>query len=602
LEAHPHIGRAVVATVGEGGQKKIVAALVPHHEGTEVDVEAVNDWTGDRLPRHMVPERLVVAADLPLTANGKVDRAKVLAELTELTERAAAAETEAEPPRGEMEEAVARLWAKLLSLKQVHRRDNFFHCGGDSLIGTRMIAGLMSEGIAGAELRLLFAHPVLADFAALLRPDDARPDVVPFVTDEAARYEPFPATDVQRAYWFGRRPEFTLGGVGCHFYTEFDGTDVDLDRLESAWNVLIDRHDILRAVFDDQGMQRVQQSVPRFTIHVEDAAGDGEQELEQLRDTMSHRVFDPTAWPLFDVRAVRHGQRTRIGVGLDNLILDALSVLILMTELEQLYQDPEATLRPVGVSFRDYQLNAQPPQAEVEAARAYWLSRLDDLPPAPQLPLATDPSQIERPRFERHDKWLNAEQWARITERARAYELTPSALLLACYAEVLGAWSTRPDMTLVLTTFQRRELHPDINNILGDFTSLLLVSYRPEPGAGLLERARALQAQMWQDLDHQAVPATWVLREMARRAGAAEASMPLVFTSALGIVEDLPVLETEKHAEISWGISQTPQVWLDHQVREHPDGVYLNWDFVEGLFPEGVVEGMFEAYCGVLEW
>ncbi|MFB7372413.1 amino acid adenylation domain-containing protein [Streptomyces sp. NPDC056222] len=602
LEAHPHIGRAVVAAVGTGTQQKIVAAVVTHPDGESVDVDEVRDWTGDRLPGHMVPERLVVTADLPLTANGKVDRARVVAELAELAEHEVAAAVVAEPPRGPMEEAVARLWTKLLSLERLHRTDNFFHCGGDSLIGTRLIAGLISEGIAGAELRLLFAHPVLADFAALLRFDDSSPAATPFDADEAARYEPFPATDVQRAYWFGRRPEFTLGGVGCHFYTEFDGTDVDLDRLERAWNILIDRHEILRAVFDDQGMQRIQPSVPRFTIPVETAAKSGDEELEALRDTMSHRVFDPTVWPLFDVRAVRYGDRTRIGVGLDNLILDALSVLILTTELEQLYRDPEAALRPVGVSFRDYQLNAQPPQAEVEAAREYWLSRLDDLPPAPQLPLATDPARIEQPRFARDDIWLDADRWARITERARQYELTPSALLLACYAEVLGAWSTRPDMTLVLTTFQRREVHPDINNILGDFTSLLLVSYRPDPGSGLLDRARTLQEQMWQDLDHQAVPATWVLREMARRAGAAEVSMPLVFTSALGIVEGLPDLGADKHAEICWGISQTPQVWLDHQVREHPDGVYLNWDFVEGLFPEGVVEGMFEAYCGVLEW
>ncbi|MFF4426464.1 amino acid adenylation domain-containing protein [Streptomyces sp. NPDC001549] len=601
LEAHPHIGRAVVAAVGTGTQQRIVAAVVTHPEGEAVDVGAVRDWTGDRLPGHMVPERLVVTADLPLTANGKVDRARVVAELAGPAEQGAAAAA-AEPPRGPMEEAVARLWTELLSLEQVHRTDNFFHCGGDSLIGTRMIAGLMSEGIAGAELRLLFAHPVLADFAALLRSGESGAAVVRFEADEAARHEPFPATDVQRAYWFGRRPEFTLGGVGCHFYTEFDGTDVDLDRLERAWNTLIERHEILRAVFDDQGMQRIQPSVPRFTITVQDAATDGDQELDQLRSTMSHRVFDPTAWPLFDVRAVRYGQRTRIGVGLDNLILDALSVLILMTELEQLYQDPETTLRPVGVSFRDYQLNAQFPEAEIDAAREYWLSRLDDLPPAPQLPLATDPMHIERPRFARNDKWLDAEEWARITERARQYGLTPSALLLTCYAEVLGAWSTRPDMTFVLTTFQRREVHPDINNILGDFTSLLLVSYRPEPGSGLLDRARALQEQMWQDLDHQAVPATWVLREMARRAGTAEVSMPLVFTSALGIVEGLADPGPDKHAEVCWGISQTPQVWLDHQVREHPDGVYLNWDFVEGLFPEAVVEGMFEAYCGLLEW
>ena len=45
------------------------------------------------------------------------------------------------------------------------------------------------------------------------------------------RYEPFPPTEVQRAYLVGRSDRFTLGGVGCHFYTELDGDDIDLDRL-----------------------------------------------------------------------------------------------------------------------------------------------------------------------------------------------------------------------------------------------------------------------------------------------------------------------------------------------------------------------------------
>ncbi|UED88035.1 non-ribosomal peptide synthetase [Streptomyces profundus] len=597
LETHPHINHAITTT----HQEKIVATITTDSPEETADQDALRAWVAQRLPEHMVPERFAVRAELPLTANGKVDRARVIDELR--TEGEEATTTAGDPPRGPIEEVLAGIWAELLSLRAVHRADNFFHRGGDSLIGTRMIAALISAGVAGGELRLLFANPVLADFAALLRLDDAQAAFGPVQADEAARHLPFPASEVQRAYWIGRRPEFTLGGVGCHFYTEFDGVDVDPERLERAWNILIDRHEILRAVFDAQGAQRIQPAVPRFTIPVEEAdAEHAEEALDRLRETMSHRVFDPAVWPLFDVRAVRHPGGVRLGVGLDNLILDALSVLILLTELEQLYRDPEARLRPVGVSFRDYQLNAGPSQRELDRARAYWLERLEDLPPPPQLPLAIDPARIERPRFARRERWLDSDRWARITERARGHELTPSALLLACYAEVLGAWSARPDMTLVLTTFQRRDVHQDINNILGDFTSLLLVSYRPKTGAGLLANARALQEQMWQDLDHQALPATWVLREMARRAGTAEVSMPTVFTSALGIIEDLPGLGSEKFAEIGWGISQTPQVWLDHQVREYPHGVYLNWDFVEGLFPEGVVEGMFGAYREVLDW
>ncbi|WP_239099451.1 condensation domain-containing protein, partial [Micromonospora andamanensis] len=555
----------------------------------------VRRWLDERLPGHMVPEQFAVLDELPLTSNGKVDRAAVAAGPWWAEEQS---EDEVAPPQGRMEELLGDLWLEFLPVERVTRTDNFFRCGGDSLIGTRLVARLGSVGVEGAELRGLFANPTLAGFAATL--DFGATSAARFVAEPDARHDPFPVTDVQQAYLLGRRPEFTLGGVGCHFYVEFDSADVDVARLEQAWNTLIARHDMLRAVFDETGQQRVLATVPGFAIPVTEVAADeAEPALTRLRTEMSHRLFDPAQWPLFDVRAVRYGQRVRLGVGLDNLVLDALSVLILFTELNLLYDDPQAVLRPVGVTFRDYQMNTRPDPGELAAAREYWSSRLDRLPPAPDLPLAVDPVHITAPRFLRRQLHLDREHWGVITKRAREHEITPSALLLACYAEVLGAWSGRPDMTLTLTTFRRQEVHPDINNILGDFTSLLLVAYEPEPGTGLAARARALQEQMWRDLDHQAVSATWVLREMARRAGLAETSMPVVFTSALGVLDGL---DTTAAADFAWGISQTPQVWLDHQVREYADGLAVNWDHVEGLFPPGVIDQMFGAYQAALDW
>ncbi|GAB3837167.1 hypothetical protein GCM10029963_01790 [Micromonospora andamanensis] len=279
-----------------------------------------------------------------------------------------------------MEELLGDLWLEFLPVERVTRTDNFFRCGGDSLIGTRLVARLGSLGVEGAELRGLFANPTLAGFAATL--DFGATSAARFVAEPDARHDPFPVTDVQQAYLLGRRPEFTLGGVGCHFYVEFDSADVDVARLEQAWNTLIARHDMLRAVFDETGQQRVLATVPGFTIPVAEVAADeAEPALARLRTEMSHRLFDPAQWPLFDVRAVRYGQRVRLGVGLDNLVLDALSVLILFTELNLLYDDPQAVLRPVGVTFRDYQLNTRPEPGELAAAREYWRSRLDRLPP-----------------------------------------------------------------------------------------------------------------------------------------------------------------------------------------------------------------------------
>ncbi|MER7169771.1 condensation domain-containing protein, partial [Micromonospora sp. NPDC000207] len=410
------------------------------------------------------------------------------------------------------------------------------------------------------------------------------PTTPQLTADPDHRYDPFPPTDVQRAYWIGRTDTFALGGVGCHFYTEYDGRDIDLDRLTEVLNTLVGRHEMLRARFLPDGDQQILPEVPRFEIRTVDAApGEDETELRAQRDAMSHQVLDPGRWPLFDVRAVRYGdRRVRLAVSIDSILIDALSAMILMRELDTLYRRPDADLPPIGLSFRDYVLTAQPDPQRLDASRRYWSQRVEVLPDGPQLPLAVDPAEVKQPRFVRREQHLPQRQWQRLRDQARRHGVTGSALLATAFAEVLGAWSAQPDLTVNVTLFDRRDVHPDVDRVLGDFTSLLLVGYQPEPQESWLDATRRMQRQMGRDLEHSDVSAVWVMRELARRRGHLDVSMPVVFTSTLGVTDDVVV--EPSFAERVWGVSQTPQVWLDHQVVERDGGVSLVWDAVEELF------------------
>jgi yersiniabactin nonribosomal peptide synthetase len=596
LESHPVIRQAaVIATVTRS--PRLVALLTS--TGPELDPQTLASFLAERLPAYSIPNTFIQLESFPLTSNGKIDR-DALARIAEEQPDT----TEDEPPQGELETTLAHIWSELLDLPTIGRNQNFFVLGGDSLLATRLVTRLRAAGVLGAELTELFAAPTLKDFATTLTLGEAETSMPLLPADPAHRNDPFPATDVQRAYWFGRTDAFALGGVGCHFYSEFDGADVDLGRLEEAWNLLIARHEMLRAVFDTDGNQRILAEVPHFQIPVFSVAeGESDRALDELRASMSHQVIDPTCWPVFDVRAVRYdGNCTRIGVGLDSIILDALSAMIVFCELEQLYENLDADLPPVGVSFRDYVLGMKPDPEALAAAQGYWMGRLADLPPGPQLPLATDPALVSKPQFIRREMRLPGDQWQAILERARQLDLTPSTVLATTFAEILGAWSAQPQLTINLTLFDRREVHPDINNVLGDFTSLLLVAYRPREREGWLQSARRLQRQVWRDLEHSEVSAVWVLRELARQAQSSEVSMPVVFTSTIGVAAQLRDRDTKPYAVHVGGVSQTPQVWLDHQVLEFEGGLLFNWDAVEELFPAGLLDAMFDAYVGLLGW
>ncbi|SFP31186.1 amino acid adenylation domain-containing protein [Actinomadura madurae] len=611
LRTHKAVGQAVVTAPGERGARRLVA-FVRAADGADLPEPAeLRDHLAGRLPAHSVPAAIVPVDAWPVTANGKIDRAALHRTAGETAPGSAR-------PRGATEELVAALWSEVLGVAGVGRDDGFFALGGDSLLGTRLLGRLHEHGI-DAELADLFGRPVLRDFCAgLTRSGGVGPAAPPKVVPDPAReHEPFEATDVQRAYWVGRRPGLALGGVGAHYYSEFDGEDVDVPRLERAWNLLIARHAELRSVFTPDGRQRFLPagSVPPLVIRthrVADNASDAQVQavLDGLREWMSHQVMDPERWPLFDVRAVRYRRggrvRTRVAVGLDNIVLDGLSMMIVFSELEELYRDPAAELPPRALTFRDYRTQVRPDPGAERAAREYWLDRLDDLPPGPLLPLRADPSAIERPRFVRREVRVPARVWGAAKDRARAHDLTPAALLLACYAEVLSRWSAHPDLTVNLTLFDRRDVHPDIGAILGDFTSLLLLEYRTRPGDTRLARAHRLRDRLARDLGHRDVSAVWVLRELARRGGTppgtAAGGAPVVFTSGLGIAGGRSIDPPPWFPARIWGVSQTPQVWLDQQVSEAASGdLVVNWDCVADLFDAGTVDAMFAAYRELIE-
>ncbi|WP_423192089.1 amino acid adenylation domain-containing protein [Cupriavidus sp. H18C2] len=550
----------------------------------------------DVLPAYMVPHRVLWLDALPLTANGKVDHA-ALAALAAPEPAAADGPVAGEPPSGDAECVLAALWQQSLRLATPRRDSHFFEAGGDSLLATRLIGELARRGYH-AELGDLFAAPTLAGFAATLTRDTRHPGDgagdTPSCAPDAAGL--LPLTDVQQAYLAGRQPGFALGGVGAHFFVEFEIDAPDIARLQTAWNTLVVRHDMLRAVVRD-GQLHVLPVVPRFDIPTHRLSSFDDGDGLVLRSRLSQQVLDPSRWPVFDLQLGRidgHGP-ARLYLLLDNLMLDGLSMQILLAELEDLYADPGLTLPTIDTHYGACRRAMR--AAPGEAAVRYWRDRIATLPAPPALKLAADPAQIGRPRFVRRSGRLAAPDWQRLRARAAPLRVTPSALLLTAFGTVLSAWSTRAALTLNLTLFDRPPVHPHVERVLGDFTSLLLLAWTPHDT--LRDTAQHLQQRLWHDLTHRDYPAIRVMRDMARRDGAASTAMPVVFTSALGF-DNGRFLHHDTWLRPVWGLSQTPQVWLDHQVYESDGDLCFNWDAVQALFAPDDLDAMFDQYCALL--
>jgi len=564
------------------------------------------------LPEYMVPSAFVICDELPLTPNGKVDR-RLLPEPADddLHHR------EYRAPRDETERALCTVWEEVLHLDRVGIDDSFFELGGHSLLATRLVAYVHERVGKPLPLGELFRSPTVAAVAAYLAGvgTGIAEELPAIAADEAHRFDSFPMTGVQQAYWLGRSGVFELGNISTHAYVEVELPDVDLGRFNDAWNRLIERHGMLRAVFHDDGTQRILPSVPRYELACDDLRGlpaaEQRQHLEDTRARASHQIFDATRWPLFDLRATRLTDRLyRLHFSIDALPSDAMSSVLLVRELDRFYDDPAATLPPLAVSFRDYVLGLDRIRAtpSYERSRAYWEKRVAALPPPPDLPLAKDPAAVAQPRFQRRNCMLERPQWEALQEKARAAGVTPSALLVSAYGRVLGRWSRTRHFTLTLTLFNRLGLHSDVDALVGDFTSLIPLEIDDRGGKPLRDFARDVQSRLWSDIDHRYFDGIEVLRLLNRRAGPGKpVFMPVVFTSTLGLAATDEQLGTfaralsDLSADGSFGITQTSQVWLDNVVGESQGRLTITWDALEELFPPAVLDSMFAAYRSLLE-
>lgn len=437
----------------------------------------------------------------------------------------------------------------------------------------------------------------------------AIPDLV---KDIGNRYKPFPLTEIQQAYWVGRSGAYDLGEVGVHGYLEIEN-NFDIDKLNESWNKVIQRHEMLRAIVMSNGEQKIIENVPDYTINLADMSSaskaDTEQHLKSIYDEMSHQVLAADTWPLFDIRATRLAKnKIRLHVSLDLLMADLWSIFIVFQDWADFVNNENFNPEPLQCSFRDYVLAEQSfrKSKTYKMAEKYWFDRIDSLPLGPDLPLLNSKEKSKHVNFTRHASKLDKKTWNALKDKAKKYGLTSSGVLFAAYSEILGRWSRSADFNLNLTLFNRLPVHPDINRVVGDFTTTLLLAIDHSKSESFIERSKRLQQQLFNDLDNRSVNAVQVIREMVRKQGGLpRAAMPVVFSSALGIdsLDDgSPGLGQfgAQLGEVLCTISQTPQVWIDHQAVEEKGVLLFNWDGIEELFPKDLLADMFSAYCSLL--
>ncbi|HEX9940144.1 MAG TPA: amino acid adenylation domain-containing protein, partial [Longimicrobium sp.] len=305
----------VVAREEETGDRRLVAYVVG-----AVEAEALRDRLRRTLPEYMVPSAFVALDALPLTPSGKLDRKALPA-----PEGDAYARRSYEAPLGEVETALAEIWAEVLGAGRVGRRDHFFELGGHSLLAIKLIERMRRRGLH-TDVRALFTTPVLAELALVVGGESTElevpanaipegcasitPEMLPLVElsqseiDRVVAGVPGGAANVQDIYPLAPLQEgilfhHLLSQEGDPYLlssvAEFD-TRARLEQYLAALQAVIDRHDILRTSMAWEGLREPVQVVWRHAplpveeVELDAAAGDAAEELWARYDPRQYRI------------------------------------------------------------------------------------------------------------------------------------------------------------------------------------------------------------------------------------------------------------------------------------------------------------------------
>ncbi|SNS45136.1 non-ribosomal peptide synthetase, partial [Actinomadura mexicana] len=236
LSAHPAVAQSVVLARRDAAGDTVLAGYVV---GSASPAE-LRAFVAGTLPDYMVPSAIVVLEEMPLTPNGKLDRAA-------LPEPDFAASLTARGPRDAREEILCGIFAGVLGLERVGVDDGFFDHGGDSLKATRVVARARAALDVELPVRALFEAPTVAGLAEYIASagDAGRPAL-----RAAERPVPLPVSYAQERLWFLNRLEGLTATYNMPIPLRLTGA-VDPAAMRDALRDVVARHEPLRTLFAD---------------------------------------------------------------------------------------------------------------------------------------------------------------------------------------------------------------------------------------------------------------------------------------------------------------------------------------------------------------
>ncbi|WP_218715853.1 non-ribosomal peptide synthetase, partial [Nocardia sp. MH4] len=492
LTAHETVAQAVVVVRSDARTGDQLVGYVVPSAGAAVEIDTLRTQLAAQLPSYMVPAAFVALDEMPLSANGKLDRRALPDPVFEAREFRA--------PSTPIEEIVAATFAEVLGLsgdRAVGLDDDFFDLGGNSLIATQVVARLGAALDTRVPVRVLFEAPSVAALAAKVEShagSGSRRELV-----AGARPEQIPLSLAQQRMWFLNRFDNATGVNNIPLAVRLTG-DLDIDALRQAVADVVDRHEVLRTVYPETAEgQGVQVVLPAGQVPISlSPITVGEDEI---RDRISELVlagFDVTAEVPVRAALLRvagsmdgsHPDTHVLVFVVHHISGDGWSVRPLARDVMIAYaarsRGEAPGWAPLPVQYADFALwQRETLGAEDDATSmiaqqvAYWSEHLAGLPDQLDLPADRPRPAVASNRGGVHEFSIDPALAASLNALAREHGASLFMVVHAAFAALLARLSGSDDIAIGTAVAGRGEAVLD--DAIGMFVNTLVLRSAVDP-------------------------------------------------------------------------------------------------------------------------
>ncbi|MED1913794.1 non-ribosomal peptide synthase/polyketide synthase [Bacillus thuringiensis] len=571
----------VLARTDKASQTNLCAYFVADEE---LPVGLLRSVLSQELPSYMLPSYFVQMDHLPLTPNGKIDR-KALPS----PEAGIQSGVEYVAPRTAVEAELEKLWREVLGIPSVGIKDNFFEIGGHSLRATTLAAKIHKALDIVFPLRNIFQYPTIERMAQVI--DELSPN--PYAAIPIAEHrDTYPVSTAQkRLYILSHINSYNMSGMLL-----MEG-ELDISRLEMAFEQLIQRHDSLRTAFellDGKPVQRVYETVD-FTMERMQASG--ETEARAIMDQFV-RAYNLGKAPLLRVALVEEApQHHRLLVDMHHTISDGVSMSILLNELAQLYDGKE--LPALRIQYKDYAVWQQADIASewMNRQEAYWLEQLSG-----EIPILDIPTDYARPATRSSSGnmltfTIQPQEAEALKQLGLQTGTTLFMVLLAAYKTLLFKYSGQEDI-IVGTPIAGRQ-HDDLQPIIGMFVNTLALRSFPDGEKTFLDYVQEVKEQVLKAYEHQDYPFEALVENLDVKR---DVSRNPLFDTMFVMENNEPVTLgfTDLQVSLCPGEHNVAKFDLTLSAVENVDSIAFSIEYADSLYKRETVERMADHFVQLI--